>query len=82
MPKTTKKSKPAVKKTVTKSKPEPTVEQIIAEQVQQQLQEALLNIEIEVPLIKSINSKNDLIFFILLITYLIIFYFKNKKYGK
>ena len=49
MPKTTKKSKPAVKKTVTKSKPEPTVEQIIAEQVQQQLQEALLNIEIEVP---------------------------------
>lgn len=49
MPKTTKKSKPVVKKTVTKSKPEPTVEQIIAEQVQQQLQEALLNIEIEVP---------------------------------
>ena len=40
------------------------------------------NIEMEVPLIKSINSKNDLIFFILLITYLIIFYFKNKKYGK
>ena len=40
------------------------------------------NIEMEVPLIKSINSKNDLIFFILLITYLIIFNFKNKKYGK
>jgi apolipoprotein N-acyltransferase len=40
------------------------------------------NIEMEVPLIKSINSKNDLIFFILLITYLIIFNFKNKKNGK
>ena len=37
------------------------------------------NIEIEVPLIKSKNIKNDLIFFILLITYLFIFYLKNKK---
>jgi apolipoprotein N-acyltransferase len=41
------------------------------------------NIEFEVPLIKSKNNKNDLIFFVLLITYLSIFYFyKNKKYGK
>ena len=40
------------------------------------------NIEIEVPLIKSKNIKNDLIFFILLITYLLIFNNKNIKYGK
>jgi len=41
------------------------------------------NIEFEVPLIKSKNNKNDLIFFVLLITYLFIFHFyKNKKYGK
>jgi len=39
------------------------------------------NIEMEVPLIKSNNSKNDLIFFILLITYLIIFKLK-KNYEK
>ena len=38
------------------------------------------SLEYEVPLIKSKNNKNDLIFFILLITYLLIFYFKNKKY--
>mgnify|MGYP003684918279 FL=1 len=37
------------------------------------------SIEYEVPLIKSKNNKNDLIFFILLITYLFIFYLKNKK---
>ena len=36
------------------------------------------NIEMEVPLIKSNNTKNDLIFFILLITYLIIFNLKKK----
>ena len=41
------------------------------------------NIEFEVPLIKSENNKNDLIFFVLLITYLLIFQFnKNKKYEK
>ena len=41
------------------------------------------NIEFEVPLIKSRNNKNDLIFFALLITYLFIFQFnKNKKYEK
>ena len=41
------------------------------------------NIEFEVPLIKSKNNKNDLIFFVLLITYLFIFQFsKNKKHGK
>ena len=40
------------------------------------------NIEMEVPLIKSNNNKNDLIFFILLITYFLIFNYKNKKYGK
>ena len=40
------------------------------------------NIEMEVPLIKSKNNKNDLIFFILLITYLFIFNYKNIKYGK
>ena len=41
------------------------------------------NIEFEVPLIKSNNNKNDLIFFVLLFTYLLIFQFnKNKKYGK
>ena len=39
------------------------------------------NIEFEVPLIKSQNNKNDLIFFVLLITYLLIFqFYKNKKY--
>jgi apolipoprotein N-acyltransferase len=41
------------------------------------------NIEFEVPLIKSKKNKNDLIFFILLITYLLIFHFnKIKKYEK
>jgi apolipoprotein N-acyltransferase len=41
------------------------------------------NIEFEVPLIKSKNNKNDLIFFVLLITYLLIFqFYKNKKYEK
>ena len=41
------------------------------------------NIELEVPLIKSNNNKNDLIFAILLITYLIIFkFYNNKKYEK
>ncbi len=39
------------------------------------------NIEFEVPLIKSNKIKNDLIFFILLITYLLIF-FINKKNAK
>ena len=37
------------------------------------------NIEMEVPLIKSRNNKNDLIFFILLITYLLNFRYKYKK---
>mgnify|MGYP006137330435 CR=1 FL=1 len=41
------------------------------------------NIEYAVPLIKSDSSKNDLIFFLLLITYLFIFnFYKIKKYGK
>ena len=41
------------------------------------------SIEFEVPLIKSKNNKNDLIFFALLITYLLIFqFYKNKKYEK
>jgi len=41
------------------------------------------NIEFEVPLIKSKKNKNDLIFIVLLITYLIIFNFnKFKKYEK
>ena len=41
------------------------------------------NIEIDIPLLKSeYKNKNDLIFFILLITYLIFFYLKNKKYEK
>ena len=41
------------------------------------------SIEFLVPLIKSNNNKNDLIFFVLLITYLSIFkFYKNKKYGK
>ena len=41
------------------------------------------NIEFEVPLIKSNNNKNDLIFFVLLITYLFIFqFYKKKKYEK
>ena len=41
------------------------------------------NIEFEVPLIKSNNNKNDLIFFVLLITYWLNFlFYKNKKYGK
>ena len=39
------------------------------------------NIEFEVPLIKSKNNKNDLIFFVLLITYLLIFQFYKKKNG-
>ena len=38
------------------------------------------NIEMEIPLIKSKNNKNDLIFFILLFTYFIIFAFKKTKY--
>ena len=37
------------------------------------------NIEFEVPLIKSKKIKNDLIFFVLLITYLCIFLFNTKK---
>ncbi len=37
------------------------------------------NIELEVPLIKSNKVKNDLIFFILLITYLLIFQLYKKK---
>ena len=37
------------------------------------------SIEFEVPLIESKNSKNDLIFFVLLITYLLIFRFYKKK---
>ena len=37
------------------------------------------NIEFEVPLIKSKNNKNDLIFFVLLITYLFIYQFYKKK---
>jgi len=37
------------------------------------------NIEFEVPVIKSNNNKNDLIFFVLLITYLVIFQFYKKK---
>ena len=40
------------------------------------------NIELDVPLIKSNKIKNDLIFFILLITYLFIFLINNKKNGK
>ena len=41
------------------------------------------NIEYDVPLIKSKNNKNDLIFIILLITYLFIFYFnKINKHEK
>ena len=37
------------------------------------------NIEFEIPLIKSNKNKNDLIFFILLITYLFIFFIFTKK---
>ncbi len=41
------------------------------------------NIELEVPLIRSDNNKNDLIFFVLLFTYFLIFtFYKIKKYGK
>ena len=40
------------------------------------------NIEFNVPLIKSKKIKNDLIFFILLITYLSIFYIYEKKNAK
>ena len=40
------------------------------------------NIEFEVPLIKSNKVKNDLIFFILLITYLFIFLINKKKNEK
>ncbi len=41
------------------------------------------NLEFDVPLIKSNNNKNDLIFIILLITYLLIFnFYKIKKYEK
>ena len=38
------------------------------------------NIELDVPLIKSkTRNKNDLIFFVVLITYIFIFYFYEKK---
>ena len=40
------------------------------------------NIEFEVPLIKSNKIKNDLIFFILLITYLLVFIFYRKQNAK
>ncbi len=40
------------------------------------------NIEFEVPLIKSDKIKNDLIFFILLITYVLFFLFYKKQYAK
>ena len=40
------------------------------------------NIELEIPLIKSKKVKNDLIFFILLITYLLIFFINIKKNAK
>ena len=40
------------------------------------------NIELEIPLIKSNKNKNDLIFFILLITYLFIFFIYRKKNDK
>ena len=40
------------------------------------------NIEFNVPLIKSNKIKNDLIFFALLITYLLIFFINRKKNGK
>tara|TARA_E500000178_G_scaffold352419_1_gene415817 strand:+ start:5529 stop:7088 length:1560 start_codon:yes stop_codon:yes gene_type:complete len=40
------------------------------------------NIEFNVPLIKSNKNKNDLIFFTLLITYLIIFFIYKKKNAK
>ena len=40
------------------------------------------NIEFEVPLIKSNKTKNDLIFFILLITYLLIFLIYKKQNAK
>ena len=40
------------------------------------------NIEFEVPLIKSNKIKNDLIFFVLLITYLFIFLINKKKNAK
>ena len=40
------------------------------------------NIEFEVPLIKSNKIKNDLIFFILLITYLLVFLFYRKQNAK
>ncbi len=40
------------------------------------------NIEFEVPLVKSNKIKNDLIFFVLLFTYLCIFLINTKKNGK
>ena len=40
------------------------------------------NIELEIPLIKSYKNKNDLIFFGLLITYLLIFFIYKKKNDK
>ena len=40
------------------------------------------NIEFEVPLIKSNKIKNDLIFFVLLFTYLFIFFINLKKNEK
>ena len=40
------------------------------------------NIELNVPLIKSSKTKNDLIFYILLITYSLIFLFYKNKNAK
>ena len=40
------------------------------------------NIELEIPLIKSNKNKNDLIFFVLLITYLLIFFTYKEKNAK
>ena len=41
------------------------------------------NIELDVPLMKSeIKNKNDLIFFVVLITYVLVFYFYKRKYEK
>jgi Apolipoprotein N-acyltransferase len=40
------------------------------------------NIEFNIPLIKSNKVKNDLIFFIVLITYLLVFFIYKKKNAK
>ena len=40
------------------------------------------NIEFDVPLIKSKKNKNDLIFFVVLITYLLVFFILRKKNAK